>query len=404
MNSLDPDVAEHPESLLGCAELGRVAPDWAAFWEVANALRTLAADETLVLQYGHVSGVIHSGENALRVLILDSDLAAGCVYIGAQGFLVEANDLLSAAKRKYFNGSLRGKLIAADCMRSACAALSLAATMHGAAFLGIEADAERIKRCVKTGYCDVMVNNLDEALRIAKNAVRKSEPASVGLIGNPVDVMEEIASRGVVPDLMTSIASGRDGEGASRMQATVHMLQQFGTVMLDSGTLASARGGSTSIHCVALSGEPSDIQRIDRLLLELFPLDESLAAWIRTLQRRSHHQGLPARACALQSKQRVQFGVAVNQLMANGELKAPVVIAGQLRSFLNEREGAGRVDERKPSLAEADVTPLTKLANGAAWASIHRDKAESATVISQAAVADGTTLAASRLERVLSTA
>jgi urocanate hydratase len=403
MNSLDPDVAEHPESLFACSELGCVAPNWPEFWDVANALRALAPDETLILQHGCVSGVIHSGENAPRVLILDSDAAAGWIHIGAQGFLPEANELLAAAKQKYLDGDLRGKLVAADRMRGACASLSLAATMHGAAFLGIDADAERIKRCVKTGYCDVMVNDLDEALRIAKNAVRKGEPASVGLIGNPADIMDEMASRGVVPDLMTSSASGRNDEAAARMQAAMHTLQGFGTTVLDSDALAGASDRSAPLLCVALSGEPSDIQRIDRLLLELFPLDESLAAWTRTLQRRTRHQGLPARACALQSEQRVQFGVAVNQLVASGELKAPIVIARQLHSFLNEHKDAGKV-ERKPALAEIDVTPLVELTNGAAWASIHRDKAGSATVISQAAVADRTNQAASRLERVLSTA
>jgi urocanate hydratase len=397
MNSVDPDVAERPESLLASSDVGVVAADWSAFRTISDSLRSLASDATLLVQQGKMAGVIHANEDSPRALILDSDPAAGWAYIGPQFFLPEAHEILVAAKQKHFGGELRGRLIAGLGMSGPRAALPLAATMNGAACLGIDADSERIKRCVKAGYCDVMVNDFDEALRILKNAVRKHEAASVGLIGSPAGVLSEMASRGVVPDLLADAAANQEAETPERLQHAIRALQALGSIIFKP---FSSNEDSGSLHWVALSGEAIDIQRIDRLLLELFPDDELLGRWIRALQRRVRHQGLPGRACSLTAEQRSRFGVAVNRLVAGGEIKAPIVIARQAPVYLNGKGGSSRTHELVPP-SGGELATLLELSGSATWASIHRDQHGSARVTAQAIMADGTSERDTRIERVL---
>ena len=197
--------------------------------------RTLANDETLLVQSGKPVAVFRTHEYAPRVLICNSNLvghwnnwerfneldraglmmygqmtAGSWIYIGTQGILQGTYETFAAVAKKHFGGDLAGKLVVTGGMGGMGGAQPLAATMNGAAFLGIDVDPERIKRRVKTGYCDVMVTNLDEALRILKNAVRKREAASVGLVGNCADVIPELARRGVVPDVLTDQTSAHD--------------------------------------------------------------------------------------------------------------------------------------------------------------------------------------------------
>jgi urocanate hydratase len=339
----------------------------------------------------------------------------------------------------------------------------LAATMNGAAFLGIDADAERIKRRVKAGYCDVMVTNLDEALRILKNAVRKGEATSVGLVGNCADVIPEMARRGVVPDLLTDQTSAHDPIGGylpngmtleqalelrrkdsqeykKRALAAIaeHVegmlaLQKLGAVTFDYGnnirTFAFQQGvknaydfpgfvpayirplfceGKGPFRWVALSGEASDIQRTDALVLKLFPHDEKLARWIRLAQKRVKFQGLPARICWLGYGEREKFGLALNELVAKGELKAPVVMGrdhldcGSVASPYRETEAM-----RDGSDAVADwalLNALVNTASGASWVSIHNGGGVGigySQHAGQVTVADGTKEMAARIERVM---
>ena len=396
MNSVDPDVAENPETLLASGELGSVAADWAAFHATANSLRDLANDATLLVRQGKVSGATQTSKDSPRALILDSDAAASWTYIGPQCFLPDAYETLAAAKQQYFGGDMGGRFVASSSMSGTRAALSLAATMNGAAFLGIDANSERIKRCVKTGYCDVMVNSLDEALRILKNAVRKHEAASVGLLGNPADVVPEMASRGVVPDLLIATES-QDSVAPNPLQDAMRSLHGLGSIIL---APFFSEKSSASVHCVALSGEPSDVQRIDRLLIKLFPDDEPLGRWIRTLQRRLRHQGLPARAYRLSREQRVRFGVAINRLVANGEVKAPVVIVRRASTYLNRQsESAKLYDPGLPTNEE--LSALIELSRGATWASINHDAHGNTQVTSQTIVADGSSEMDARIERVM---
>src|SRR5207248_1718448 len=235
MNNLDEEVAERPQDLVVYGGTGRAARSWEAYRAIVETLKTLATDETLLVQSGKPVGVFNTHEYAPRVLIANANLvghwsnwekfneleraglmmygqmtAGSWIYIGSQGIVQGTFETFAAAGEKHFGGELSGKLIVSGGMGGMGGAQPLAATMTGAAFLGIDVDPERIKKRLKTGYCDFMVNTLDEALRILKNAVRKKEAVSVGLIGNCADVISELAERGVVPDLLTDQTSAHD--------------------------------------------------------------------------------------------------------------------------------------------------------------------------------------------------
>jgi urocanate hydratase len=341
----------------------------------------------------------------------------------------------------------------------------LAATMAGSSFLGIDVDAERIKKRLKTGYCDFMVNNLDEALRILKNAIRKKEAVSVGLDGNCADVIPELASRGVVPDLLTDQTSAHDplngyvpagmsleaavalrtSDPASYQEKSLdsiarHVegmltLQKMGSVTFDYGnnirTFAHQRGvknaydfpgfvpeyirplfceGRGPFRWVALSGEPSDIAITDDLVLELFPDNQILKRWINLARKRIHFQGLPARICWLGYGERAQFGLAMNDLVKKGKLKAPIVIG---RDHLDCGSVASPYRETESMLDGSDavadwpiLNALLNTASGASWVSVHNGGGVGigySLHAGQVTVADGTEMMAKRIERVLTT-
>src|SRR5450755_4631285 len=237
-NNLHPDVAERPSELVVYGGIGKAARNWSSYHTIVRELQRLESDHTLLVQSGKPVAVFETHPDAPRVLIANSNLvpqwatwekfreldAAGLmmygqmtagswIYIGTQGILQGTFETFAAAAKKHFGGDLAGKLVVSGGMGGMGGAQPLAAAMNGAAFLGIDVDAERIKRRVKTGYCAVMVNDLDEALRILKNAVRKGEATSVGLVGNCADLIPELAKRGVVPDLLTDQTSAHDPIG-----------------------------------------------------------------------------------------------------------------------------------------------------------------------------------------------
>jgi len=488
MNNLDPEVAERPEELIVYGGTGKAARNWACFHAIVAALHALENDETLLVQSGKPVGIFRTHPYAPRVLIANANLvghwdnwkhfgeleragltmygqmtAGSWIYIGTQGILQGTYETFAAAARKHFGGELAGKLVVSGGIGGMGGAQPLAATMNGAAFLGVEADPERIKRRVKTGYCDVMVNDLDEALRILKNAVRKREPASVGLVGNCADVIPELARRGVVPDLLTDQTSAHDPlggyipRGLTLEQAAelrrrnpddyrkramesialhVHAmldLQKLGAVTFDYGnnirTMAYEQGvqdaydfpgfvaayirplfceGRGPFRWVALSGEPEDIHRTDELVLELFPHDAILSRWIRLAQKRVRFQGLPARICWLGYGERDKFGLAINDLVARGELKAPIVIGrdhldcGSVASPFRETE---KMLDGSDAVADwALLNALLNTASGASWVSIHNGGGVGigySQHAGQVCVADGSKEMAARLERVL---
>src|ERR1700722_10923771 len=235
MNNLDEEVAERPKDLVVYGGTGRAARSWEAYHAIVATLKKLADDETLLVQSGKPVGVFKTHDHAPRVLIANSNLvghwsnwekfneleraglmmygqmtAGSWIYIGSQGIVQGTFETFSAAGEKHFGGDLAGKLIVSGGMGGMGGAQPLAATMTGAAFLGIDVDPERIKKRLKTGYCDFMVTTLDEALRILKNAVRKKENVSVGLVGNCADIIPELAEQGVVPDILTDQTSTHD--------------------------------------------------------------------------------------------------------------------------------------------------------------------------------------------------
>ena len=488
MNNLDPEVAEKPEDLVVYGGTGKAARNWESFHAIVRSLHELANDETLLVQSGKPVAVFRTHEYAPRVLLCNSNLvghwnnwdkfhefdraglmmygqmtAGSWIYIGTQGILQGTYETFAAAARQHFDGTLAGKLVVTGGMGGMGGAQPLAATMNGAAFLGIDVDPERIKKRLKTGYCDVMVTSLDEALRILKNAVRKGEATSVGLVGNCADVIPELAKRGVVPDLLTDQTSAHDPIGGyvpngmsleaaqelrkrdsaeyqkrSLAAMAEHVrgmlaLQKLGAITFDYGnnirTFAFQEGvkdaydfpgfvpayirplfceGKGPFRWAALSGEPSDIARTDKLVLEMFPEHEHLRRWITLAQKRVRFQGLPSRICWLGYGERDKFGLALNDLVAKGELKAPVVIGrdhldcGSVASPYRETESM-----RDGSDAIADwplLNALVNTASGASWVSIHNGGGVGigySQHAGQVTVADGTKEMATRIERVL---
>jgi urocanate hydratase len=488
MNNLDPEVAEKPEDLVVYGGTGKAARNWECFHAIVRSLRSLENDETLLIQSGKPVGIFRTHEYAPRVLLCNSNLvgyannwdkfreldraglmmygqmtAGSWIYIGTQGILQGTYETFAACARKHFGGDLAGKLVVTGGMGGMGGAQPLAATMNGAAFLGIDVDAERIKRRVKTGYCDVMVNDLDEALRILKNAVRKREATSVGLVGNCADLIPEMAKRGVVPDVLTDQTSAHDPIGGyvpngmtlaaalelrrsdpkeykkhSMTAMAAHVegmlaLQKLGSVTFDYGnnirTFAFEQGvknaydfpgfvpayirplfceGKGPFRWAALSGEASDIARTDQLVLEMFPQNAHLARWIKLAQKRVKFQGLPSRICWLGYGERDKFGLALNDLVARGELKAPIVIG---RDHLDCGSVASPYRETEAMLDGSDavadwplLNALLNTASGASWVSIHNGGGVgigSSQHAGQVTVADGTKEMAERIARVL---
>jgi urocanate hydratase len=490
MNNLDEEVAERPQDLVVYGGTGRAARSWQAYRAIVETLKTLDNDETLLVQSGKPVGVFKTHEYAPRVLIANSNLvghwsnwekfneleraglmmygqmtAGSWIYIGSQGIVEGTFETFSAAGEKHFGGDLAGKLIVSGGMGGMGGAQPLAATMAGAAFLGIDVDPERIKKRIKTGYCDFMVTTLDEALRILKNAVRKKENVSVGLVGNCADIIPELAERGVVPDILTDQTSAHDPlngyvpngmtfeqalalrksdpkayeekslDAMARHVEGMLRLQKMGSVTFDYGnnirTYAFQRGvkdaydfpgfvpayirplfceGRGPFRWVALSGEPPDIAVTDDLVLELFPENRILRRWIELARKRIKFQGLPARICWLGYGERAQFGLAMNDLVKKGKIKAPIVIGrdhldcGSVASPFRETESM-----KDGSDAVADWPILNALLNtaaGASWVSVHNGGGVGigySLHAGQVLVADGTDVMAKRIERVLTT-
>jgi urocanate hydratase len=488
MNNLDDEVGERPRDLVVYGGTGKAARNQQCLEAILRSLKSLESDETLLVQSGKPVGIFKTHDYAPRVLIANSNLvghwsnwekfneleraglmmygqmtAGSWIYIGSQGIIQGTFETFAAAAERHFGGELAGKLIVSGGMGGMGGAQPLAATMTGACFLGIDVDAERIKKRLKTGYCDFMVNNLDEALRILKNAVRKKEAISVGLVGNCADVIPELAERGVLPDILTDQTSAHDPlngyvpNGMTLEQALelrksdpkayleksldamgrhvegMLRLQKMGSVTFDYGnnirTFAFQQGvknaydfpgfvpayirplfceGRGPFRWVALSGDPADIAVTDDLVLEMFPKNRILSRWIELARKRIKFQGLPARICWLGYGERAQFGLAMNDLVKKGKIKAPIVIGrdhldcGSVASPYRETESM-----KDGSDAVADwplLNALLNTASGASWVSIHNGGGVGigySLHAGQVTVADGTEMMAKRIERVL---
>jgi urocanate hydratase len=488
MNNLDPEVAERPDDLVVYGGTGRAARSWEAFDAIVAALRALEHDETLLVQSGKPVAVFRTHASAPRVLIANSNLvgrwatwdhfreleraglmmygqmtAGSWIYIGTQGILQGTFETFGAVARRHFGGTLAGRTVLTAGLGGMGGAQPLSATMHDAAFLGVEVDESRIDKRLATGYCDRKTADIDEALRWLTEARDAKRGLSIGLRGNAAEVLPELVRRGFTPDVLTDQTSAhdtlngyvparlsleeaaelrqRDPRGyvarssasiADHVRAMLEM-QRRGAVAFDYGnnirTVALDTGvadafnipgfipeyirplfceGKGPFRWVALSGSPADLARTDELVLDLFPKDQQLRRWISLARERVHFQGLPARICWLGQGDRARFGVALNDLVAGGELSAPIVIGrdhldtGSVASPFRETEKM-----RDGSDAVADwpiLNAMLNVASGASWVSFHHGGGVgigNSLHAGQVIVADGTPEMRVRLERVL---
>jgi urocanate hydratase len=489
LNNLDPAVAERPDELIVYGGSGKAARNWTCFEKIVETLRRLGNDETLLVQSGKPVGVFRTHEDAPRVLIANAHLvprwatwdefrrleglgltmygqmtAGSWIYIGTQGILQGTYETFAECARQHFGGSLAGRLVVTGGLGGMGGAQPLAATMNGAAFLGVDVDEQRIRRRVDTGYCDQVVHDLDDALRLVLDAAARRQPLSIGLVGNIAEVMPELVRRGITPDVVTDQTAAHDlrlgyvpvelslAQAADLRERdpasyearvldsmVVHVdamltLKARGAVAFDYGNnlrgqVADHRGlakafdipgfvpafirplfckGSGPFRWAALSGDPADIAATDRAVLETFPHNESLGRWIRLASERVAFQGLPARICWLEYGERAEMGLRFNHLVRTGRVKAPLVIGrdhldtGSVASPNRETEAM-----RDGSDAIADWPLLNALLNtacGASWVSLHHGGGVGIGYSIHAGmvvVADGTANGDRRLERVL---
>ena len=427
----------------------------------AGAPRVLIANSNLV---GRWATWEHFRELERKGLMMYGQMTAGSwIYIGSQGIVQGTYETLGSVAQKHFGGTLSGRFVLTAGLGGMGGAQPLAATMQGAAALVIEVDESRIEKRLATGYLDRRAENFDEALELISSATHGHEAISIGLLGNAADVLPELVRRGVTPDVLTDQTSAHDmlngyvpagislaealemraadpeeyvrrsTRSAVRHVTAMLQMQQRGAVTFDYGnnirTVAFDAGlsnafdipgfvpeyirplfceGKGPFRWVALSGDPKDIKRTDDLALELFPHDAHLRRWISLAQKRIKFQGLPARICWLGQSDRAKFGVAINDLVASGEISAPIAIGrdhldtGSVASPFRETEGM-----RDGTDAVADwplLNAMLNVASGASWVSFHHGGGVgigNSLHAGQVIVADGTPEMKVRLERVL---
>jgi len=426
-----------------------------------HAPRVLIANSNLVPRWANWETF---RELERQGLTMYGQMTAGSwIYIGTQGILQGTYETFGAVARQHFGGSLRGTWTLTGGVGGMGGAQPLAITMNGGATLCIDVDPWRIERRIAMRYCDRMTADLDEALRWTLEARDRGEALSVGLVGNCADVLPELVRRGVTPDVLTDQTSAHDAlvgylpagmsleEGdalrtadpdeyqrRSRASMRVHCeamveMMRRGAVTFDYGNNLRAQAheagfadafafpgfvpayvrplfceGKGPFRWVALSGDPEDIRRTDELVLELFPDDELLHRWIRGAQERVEFQGLPSRICWLGQGARARFGVALNDLVARGEVKAPIVIGrdhldtGSVASPYRETEA---MKDGSDAIADWPIlNALVNVASGASWVSFHHGGGVGigySLHAGQVIVADGTDEMRERLERVL---
>ena len=487
MNNLDPDVAERPEDLVVYGGTGKAARSWPAFDAIVRELRRLEGDETLLVQSGKPVGVVTTHEWAPRVLIANANLvpewatweefrrlealgltmygqmtAGSWIYIGTQGILQGTFETFAAIAAKRFGGSLAGTITLTAGLGGMGGAQPLAVTMNDGVVLCVEVDPARIERRIKTRYLDVMVDDVDEALRLATDARDRREALSIGILGNAADVVPALAAMDAPIDIVTDQTSAhdplayvpqglsladagslreRDPQGYTRrarasMAAHVAGMVAFldgGAEVFDYGNNLRAEArlggfdrafdypgfipayirplfceGKGPFRWAALSGDPADIAATDRAVLEEFPGNEPLARWIRMAAERVAYQGLPARICWLGYGERHRLGLRFNDMVARGELSAPIVIG---RDHLDCGSVASPYRETEAMLDGSDaiadwplLNALVNTASGASWVSIHHGGGVGigrSIHAGQVVVVDGTELAGRKAERVL---
>ncbi|WP_314651788.1 urocanate hydratase [uncultured Microbacterium sp.] len=487
MNNLDPEVAEHPESLVVYGGTGRAARSWEAYDAIVRTLDELEPDETLLVQSGKPVGVFRTHEWAPRVLIANSNLvgdwatwpefrrleelglmmygqmtAGSWIYIGTQGILQGTYETFAAVARSLGRESLRGTLTLTGGAGGMGGAQPLAVTMNEGAVLIVDVDESRLARRVEHGYLDEYTTDLDAAVDRALAAKDAGEARSIGVVGNAAEVFPELHRRGIAIDIVTDQTSAHDPlaylpvgvpvaewkaeaerdpedftrrsrESMAQHVAAMVAFQDAGAAVFDYGNSIRREAelggfdrafafpgfvpayirpqfeeGRGPFRWAALSGDPEDIAKTDRAIAELFPDDTALHRWLEKAGEKVHFEGLPARICWLGYKERHLAGLKFNEMVASGELSAPIVIgrdhldSGSVASPYRETEAM-----KDGSDAIADWPLLNALLNtssGASWVSLHHGGGVGigrSIHAGQVTVADGTELAAQKLERVL---
>ncbi len=494
-NNLDPEVAENPDALVVYGGIGKAARNWACFDAIVDSLKTLKADETLLIQSGKPVGVFRTHEDAPRVLLANSNLvpkwatwehfskldqaglmmygqmtAGSWIYIGSQGIVQGTYETFVEAGVQHYGGSLKGRWILTAGLGGMGGAQPLAASFAGACSLNIECQQSRIDFRLKSRYVDEQAADLDDALARIERYTAEGRAVSVALLGNAARILPALAEhfrsgQGQRPALVTDQTSAhdlvngylpagwsveqwkaaaadparhaelREAAAQSCAQHVKAMLafQQMGVPVVDYGNnirqVAFDAGvknafdfpgfvpayvrplfcrGKGPFRWVALSGDPEDIRKTDAKMKELFPGDAHLHRWLDMAGERIAFQGLPARICWIGLGERHRAGLAFNEMVARGELKAPIVIgrdhldSGSVASPNRETEAM-----KDGSDAVSDwplLNALLNTAGGATWVSLHHGggvgmgySQHSGVVI----VCDGTDAAAKRIERVL---
>ena len=452
MNNLDPDVAERPEELVVYGGIGRAARNWECFDAITEALKALENDETLLIQSGKPVGVLKTHRMAPRVLIANGNLvpnwanwetfneldrmgltmygqmtAGSWIYIGSQGIVQGTYETFCEIGRRHFGGDTSGRLMVTGGLGGMGGAQPLAATMAGYDALVIECQRDKIAFRLRTGYLDRTASSLDEALEMIAAA---EAPLSVGLVGNVVDVLSELQTRDIVPDVLTDQTSAHDPingylpvgwtiaeweelrereparvaaeakESMARHVAIMLDFQARGAVVLEYGNnlraMAQEAGaedafgfpgfveayvrplfceGKGPFRWVALSGDPEDIYRTDAKVRELLPDDAFLHNWLDKAREHIKFQGLPARICWVGLGDRHRLGLVFNEMVRTGELSAPIVIgrdhmdSGSVASPNRETEG---MKDGSDAISDWPIlNALVNAANGATWVSFH---------------------------------
>lgn len=488
MNNLDEEVAENPRELVVYGGSGKAARNWDAYHAIVRSLTSLENDETLLIQSGKPVGIFKTHEWAPRVLIANANLvgnwanwdefrrleamglimygqmtAGSWIYIGTQGILQGTHETFSAAGERHFGGTLRGRLVLSAGLGGMGGAQPLAVAMNEGVFIGVEVDEGRIRRRIETGYLDRWTTSLDEAYRLAQDAIKAERPLSIGLLGNAADIFPEFVKRGIVPALVTDQTSAHDPlngyipSGLSIEQAAdlrrsapddyikrsiesiaLHVramldLKRMGAVVFEYGnnirTMAKRGGvedaydfpgfvlayirplfceGKGPFRWVALSGDTKDIYTLDRVVKDLFPDNMALVRWIDLANEKVRFQGFPARICWLGYGERAKLGLRINELVATGKIQAPIVIgrdhldSGSVASPYRETEG---MMDGSDAIADWPIlNALLNTASGAGWVSFHHGGGVGigySLHAGQVVVADGTREMGRRIERVL---
>jgi urocanate hydratase len=488
MNNLDPEVAERPGDLIVYGGRGQAARSWEAFDAIVASLKSLAPDETLLVQSGKPVGIVRTTVDSPRVLIANSNLvphwatqqqfddlaarglmmfgqmtAGSWIYIGTQGILQGTYETFAECARQHFGGTLKGTLnVTAGCGGMG-GAQPLAITMNEGTCLIADTCRERLEKRVHDRYLDELHDDLDAAIDRSLELKRAGKGISVGVLANAVDLLARLEARGIVPETLTDQTSAHDPlegyypDGLTReaadalresdparyqelsmasMERHVRLMVGFlrkGSKVFDYGNNIRQRAfdmgfkdafafpgfvpayirpqfctGRGPFRWVALSGDPADIAATDEAVLKLFPHDKGLERWIRMAQDRVAFQGLPARICWLGLGERHRAGLRFNEMVARGEVKAPIVIGrdhldcGSVASPNRETEGMKDGTDAVSDWAILNFAVNT--ASGASWTSFHHGGGVGigySQHAGQVIVADGTPEAAKRLERVL---